>query len=46
MLDKIVGLTLTALVLFYIFKDPGGTANIANSIANLYTGGIKALQGR
>lgn len=44
--DKVLGITMLAIVFFYIFKDTQGTTSLLNGFSNLYTGGIKALQGR
>lgn len=45
-LDKVIGLTILGLILFYMFRDTSGTVGLLNGFSDLYTNSLKTLQGR
>lgn len=45
-LDKYLGIVLIAVVMYYLFSDASGTANIFNSLSSFNVKAITALQGR
>ena len=48
-MEKYLGLVSLAVILFYVFKNPGGpqaTGDLVKSIADANVNAISALQGR
>ena len=46
MVGKIVTLVAIAVALFYVFKNPKGTATLISNVGTVFSGGVSALQGR
>lgn len=43
---KVLGITFVAVILYYLFRDPNGTAQMVTAAGNVFSGGVKALMAR